>query len=124
MKLKEYSVGETQYDIMKWLLVIGLAVLAVYGNFYYYSEQPMSVKMIGGLIVGLIMIGVASQTKVGLDVIEFAKQSKTELRKVVWPSRQETVRTTLVVVAMICVASILMWCLDALLFWAVGLLTV
>lgn len=123
MKLKEYSLGETQFDIMKWLLIVGLAIAGVFGNVYYIN-QPLSLRLIGGLFIGLAAIGIASQTSIGTQVINFAKLSKTELRKVVWPSRQETVRTTMVVVAMICIASILMWCLDAALFWAVGLLTI
>jgi preprotein translocase subunit SecE len=121
-KLKVSS-GESKYDTIKWLFVASLTVLASYGNFHY-QEQPLSLRLIGLLIVGLLVLAVGLQTQHGKALIAFARQAKTELRKVVWPSRQETVRMTFVVVAMICVASALMWCLDAFLFWAIGLATI
>ena len=46
-----------------------------------------------------------------------------ELRKVVWPTRQETIQTTLIVVAMVVVAALILWGLDKVFFWLVAWLT-
>jgi preprotein translocase subunit SecE len=49
------------------------------------------------------------------------KGSRTEIRKVVWPTRQETVQTTMIVVAFVVLVALLLWGLDSLLGWLVSL---
>ncbi len=53
----------------------------------------------------------------------FLHASRAELRKVVWPTRQETVRTTLLVVVMVVIAGLFLWAVDSLLLWMVSFLT-
>lgn len=53
----------------------------------------------------------------------FAREARVELRKVIWPTRQETLQTTLVVLVMVVVVAIFLWLLDMLLLWAVNGLT-
>ncbi|MBP5143215.1 preprotein translocase subunit SecE, partial [Pseudomonas chlororaphis] len=50
------------------------------------------------------------------------KEARTEIRKVVWPTRQETTQTTLIVVAVVLVMALLLWGLDSLLGWLVSLI--
>ena len=69
------------------------------------------------------MLLVISQTSKGLQLWSFIKGARIELRKVVWPTRQETIQTTLVVVAMVVVAALILWGIDTLFFWLVGWLT-
>jgi preprotein translocase subunit SecE len=67
----------------------------------------------------LALVGVASfiayQTAVGRTVWEFASSSKVEVRKVVWPSRQETMQTTLIVFVMVLIMGIVLWLFDMML---------
>ena len=51
------------------------------------------------------------------------RESKAEVRKVVWPTRQETVQTTLLVIAMVVLVGIMLWLMDMFLRWAVMILT-
>ncbi len=66
---------------------------------------------------------VASRTQKGKWVIEFFRDSRMELRKVVWPTREETMQTTLVVAAMVIVLALILWGMDGVLVWLIGWLT-
>jgi preprotein translocase subunit SecE len=70
-------------------------------------------------VAGLIL----SQTEKGRWVIDFFRDSRQELRKVVWPTRQETVQTTMVVAVMVIVLSLVLWGVDGVLVWLIGWLT-
>ena len=63
------------------------------------------------------------QTVKGRNAVDFAKESRTEVRKVVWPTRQEAVQTTGIVLVATLIMSLLLWGLDSVLFWVVGLIT-
>ncbi len=62
-------------------------------------------------------------TNVGRQTFEFAKQSKVELQKVVWPNRQETIQTTSIVMVMVAVTGLILWGIDAGMMWAIGKIT-
>jgi len=59
----------------------------------------------------------------GRNVWGFVLESKQEVRKVVWPTREETFRTTLLVFGMVFIVGLILWLLDMFLFWGVRLLT-
>ena len=63
---------------------------------------------------------VALQTEKGGAFWALLKDAKNEIRKVVWPTRQETVQTTLVVVAVVLAMGLVLWGLDSLLGWVVS----
>ncbi len=58
-----------------------------------------------------------------MRLFAFFKNARAELRKVVWPTRQETLQTALVVVAMVVVLALVLWGLDGVLVWLIGSLT-
>jgi preprotein translocase subunit SecE len=62
-------------------------------------------------------------TELGRTVWGFALESRQEVRKVVWPTREETMRTTLLVFAMVFIVGLILWLLDMFLFWGVRFLT-
>ena len=63
---------------------------------------------------------IALQTAKGQAFFGLLKDARTEIRKVVWPTRQETTQTTLIVVAVVLVMALLLWGLDSLLGWLVS----
>lgn len=109
-------------DTAKLLLALVLVVAAV-AAFYYWSDYSQLARVIGLLAAVGIAAGIAVTTEVGAGFVGFTRDSRTELRKVVWPSRQETLQTTLAVVLMVIVMAIFLWLLDMLLFWIVRTLT-
>ena len=107
-------------------LKLGLAVLVLVGGiaaFYYFSELSTFVRVFGLLVVGGVTVAIALQTAPGHEAWDFIQDSRNEVRKVVWPTRKETIQATAVVMSMVVVMAILLWFLDALLLWAVRLFT-
>ena len=114
--------SETKLDWLKWLAIAAIAITGITAN-YYYSQQPWPLRLLGGLLVVAIVAGIATQTQKGRQIIEFARESRMELRKVVWPTRQETVQTTLIIGAMVIILALILWGIDGTLVWLIGWLT-
>jgi preprotein translocase subunit SecE len=112
----------TKRDIALWLTITAILILAVLAN-NYFSHQAIAIRLIAWIITALVMALLFFYTAQGRRFWGFAQASRAELRKVVWPTREETVRTTLIVMAMVVVASLFLWGIDTLLLWAVAFLT-
>lgn len=109
-------------DRVKWILILALLVVGIVAN-YHFASVPWAIRMAVGIVWMGILIMIALWTAQGQKVWVFVKAARTELRKVVWPTRQETTQTTLVVIAMVIITALVLWGIDALFFWAVSLLT-
>jgi len=110
------------FDFLKWGVIVLLLAGAVVGN-YIFAEQSILVRAIA-VVAAIVIAGlVAMQTVKGRNAVAFAKESRTEVRKVVWPTRQEAVQTTGIVLVATLIMSLLLWGLDSVLFWVVGLIT-
>ncbi len=107
---------------LKWLLVLILLLAGIAAN-YYYASIPWAIRTSIGIVLLAILAALALWTIQGAKAWEFMKAARVELRKVVWPTRQETTQTTLVVVAMVVVTALFLWGVDTLFFWAVSLIT-
>jgi preprotein translocase subunit SecE len=122
MILKEGSQEENRQDWPKWLLAGILVLAGLVGN-HYYSEVSMPIRTLGWLAILAIAGFIASKTAKGRWVIEFFGDSRMELRKVIWPTREETMQTTLVVAAMVIILALVLWGMDGVLVWLIGWLT-
>ncbi|HEX8593303.1 MAG TPA: preprotein translocase subunit SecE [Pseudomonas sp.] len=112
---------DSRFDLVKWLVVVLLVVVGVVGN-QYYSAQPILYRVLALLVIAAVAAYVALQTGKGKAFFVLAKEARAEIRKVVWPTRQETTQTTLIVVAVVLVMALLLWGLDSLLGWLVSLI--
>jgi preprotein translocase subunit SecE len=110
-------------DVVKWLFVILLICAGLVANSYYQNQVAWALRAAGGIVVAAIAIAVALQTVQGQSAWNFIKGARVELRKVVWPTRQETLQTTLIVVLMVVVTALILWGLDSVFLWGVGWLT-
>ena len=109
-------------DSVKWGVVFLLLAGAVWGN-YAFGEESVLIRAVA-VVVAIAVAGlVALQTEKGRTALAFAKESRTEIRKVVWPTRQEAIQTTGIVLVATLFMSLLLWGLDSILFWLVGLIT-
>lgn len=109
----------TRFDFLKWVVVVLLVTIAVIGNNYYSAESPLY-RLIGVLVLAVIAGFIALQTAKGKKFSALAKGAKTEIRRVVWPTRQETIQTTLIVLVVVFLMSLLLWGVDSLLSWIVS----
>jgi preprotein translocase subunit SecE len=108
-----------RFDAPKWVVVVALIALGVVGN-SIYSDQSLLYRVLGLVVVALVAALIAAQTAKGKAFLTMFKEARNEIRKVVWPNRQETMQTTLIVVAVVLVMALLLWGLDSLLSWAVS----
>ena len=111
-----------QFDVAKLGLAF-IAIVAGIGAFYYYADQSLLMRVIGLLIVLLIAVGLVYTTNLGQSFWHFAQGSKIELKKIVWPTKKETMQTTLIVAVMVLFVGVLLWMFDGLLMWGIGYVT-
>jgi len=100
-------------------LLLGAAVVA----FYWFSDHSLLVRVLGLLAVAGASVALALQTGPGRMVWGFLGNTRTEVRKVVWPTRAETTQTVLAVLFVVVLMGVVLWLLDMFLLWAVRLLT-
>jgi preprotein translocase subunit SecE len=100
-------------DFAKWALVAALVAIGVIGN-SHFSAQPLFFRALALIVIAAIALVVVYHTEKGAGLWALVQGSIVELRKVVWPTRQETNQTTLIVVAVVIVMSIILWLLDTL----------
>jgi len=117
----EQGVGGS-VDVVK-LVVAVLLVVAGIAAFYVLQTQSDWVRW-GAVLAGVVLAAVvfASSAR-GRAVWQFVLDSRLELRKVVWPTRQETTQTTLVVFAFVIVTGFFFWFLDLFLSWVTKFFT-
>jgi preprotein translocase subunit SecE len=119
---QDQNAGSEIAGIMTVALAIALLIAGI-AAFYLLDTRPDWQRW-GSTGVGVVAaIAVFALSPRGRRFWQFILDSRVELRKVVWPSRQETLQTTAVVFGFICVAGFFFWILDLLLAWATRLLT-
>ena len=109
-------------DVVKQVISL-VFVIAGIAAFYFFSEVSLLYRVLGLVGIFIVVLGIMFTTQLGKTTWAFVIESKIEVRKVVWPSRDETVRTTLLVFAMVFIVGLVLWFLDTFLFWAVRVLT-
>lgn len=122
MAFKSDAENNASLDWLKWLLAGLLFIIGIVAN-YYYNDQPWPLRLLGWLLLLAIIGAVLSQTRRGKQALEFVAESRIELRKVYWPTRQETMQTTMIVAAMVIVLALMLWGIDGILMWLIGWLT-
>jgi preprotein translocase subunit SecE len=112
--------SSSRFDNVKWVLVVAIVAAGVYGN-SYFADQSLLYRVLGLLALAVVAGLIALQTAQGAAFWALTRESRTEIRKVVWPTRQETVQTTLIVVGFVLLVALILWGLDTLLGWLVSL---
>lgn len=114
-KTEQQSSGFDTIKLVFSLLVLVAGIFA----FYYFKEESQLLRVLGILAVAVVTFLIMSTTMMGKRSIGFAKDARVEVRKVVWPSRQETTQTTIAVLVMVLIVAIMLWLIDMFLGWGV-----
>ena len=114
--------GASALDKVKFLLAIAVLISGI-GAYYYYPDMPVVIRAGGVLTSVVIAIVIVMQTAMGRNAWQFIQGSRVELRKVVWPSRQDTTQTTLAVIVFVIIMGVFFWGLDMGLLWVTQTLT-
>ena len=113
---KTDSVGT---DRLRWLAAVTLIVAGIGGNWYFQTES-LFVRVAALLaIMGLSILTIWNSRK-GQEIVSLLRESRSEVRRVVWPTNQETNQTTLIVLVIVLIFSLILWGLDSLLGWIIS----
>jgi preprotein translocase subunit SecE len=120
------EVQTTEGASAKDTALMALSIFVLFAGivaFYWYDEDALALRLAmvaGGLVVsgGLLWI-----SWYGREFRQFAQAARVELRKVVWPSREDTVRTTVMVILFAIAMGLFFWVLDMILTWLIRWLT-
>ena len=103
-------------DIIKLLFAAGVLVGGLY-SYYYFLEVPLPLRVLmvlGGLAAGITVAMTSTQ---GQRLWAFIQGARIEIRKVVWPTRQETTQTAIAVFVFTLIMALFFWALDSFLLW-------
>jgi preprotein translocase subunit SecE len=106
--------SSSRLDTAKLAVAVALLMGGIFA-FYFFADYSTLLRVIGLLIISGVAATIALQTAQGRQLWQFASDSRAEVRKVVWPTRQETMQTTLVVIVMVLILGILLWLFDTVL---------
>jgi len=113
---------KTALDTLK-LLVAGAVLLGGVVGYYYYPEVSVVLRALGVLIALAIAVVIALQSVQGQALWRFVQGSRVEMRKVVWPTREEAIQTTIAVLVFALIMGVFFWLLDLFLLWFTRFLT-
>ena len=105
-----------------WVIIAVLIIAGVVAN-SYFSSVAWPLRLSGWIVLVIIMVLLVFRTAAGKKFWSFAKEARIELRKVVWPTKDETIRTTMIIAALVIFVSLILWCVDTLLLMAVNWFT-
>ena len=111
----------SRLDSLKWVVALALVAGGIFGN-SYYGDQPILYRVLALLALALIAGWIASLTEKGSSFLTLVKGSRIEIRKVVWPTRQETTQTTMIVFVFVIITGLILWGLDSVLGWLASLI--
>ncbi len=102
-------------DVVK-IVVAALIVLGAVVAYYRFADLNPILRVAGLIVAVVVAIVIALTSEPGGKLLGFIRESQQEVRKVVWPTRQETVQTTGVVIAVVIIAALFLWAFD----WVLG----
>ena len=111
------SKSNNTYLIVSIIVLISGMIL-----FYYFSDVRLFYRVLIMISVVILSGFIGYQSDFGKLVYSYISDSKVEIKKVTWPTKQETTQTTLGVVVVVIIVGILLWLFDMLLGWAIGTL--
>ena len=112
---------EVQEEVLDKLKLTAAALIVVAAVAVFYAFGGGSALLRTGIVIVSVIVGagVAFTSEPGRNAWQFAVGTRTEVRKVVWPSRRETIQSTMVVIALVILIGLYLWLLDMLSLWTV-----
>ena len=101
-------------NIFLWLLTVAIIAASAFGNIYFQDQYSTPIRVVAVIVLLLISLGVAATTNQGRKALGFFQDARTELRRIVWPSRPEATQTTFIVVGVTVFVSLILWGLDSI----------
>ena len=108
-------------DVVFWAAVVITTVAAFFCTYSYnFPGTIQAIIWIGWLVLTAFLIYF---TSLGKQLLKFAEEAQLELLKIVWPTRQETVQTTTIVMVMVTLTGFILWGVDSVMMWMIAKIT-
>lgn len=122
MVISEQPQNRKKFDRLLWVIILLLTSAGVAAN-YYFINTSWALRLSGWIILACLLLFLGHKTISGEKLWRFAREARIELRKVVWPTREETVRTTMIVAAMVVIVALILWGIDTILLGLINWLS-
>jgi len=119
------NVGQEQSSLLDTLKLLGSVLILLVGivSYYYLIQISILFRVLMVLASVVVSLVIFFQTQRGKTLWEFFQGSRVEIKKVIWPTRQETFQTTLTVFVFVLIMGIFFWLLDFLLLFLTNTIT-
>lgn len=110
-------------NIVKWVLAIAILIAATVGNRYapeLFPQLPAWVRVVALIIMAVAAFALTLVTTQGQSFLKLLKEAQVEARRIVWPTKDETLQTTMIVCAVVFVMSLVLWGVDTLFGWMIS----
>ncbi len=101
-------------DVFKLAIAASIVIAGVLG-FYFYSDYPLLYRVLGVVAAVIVAAIIGFTTERGRNLASFMQDARTEVRKMVWPTRTETLQTTIVVFIVVILLALFLWLIDRIL---------
>ncbi|MCF6776672.1 preprotein translocase subunit SecE [Thiotrichales bacterium 19X7-9] len=106
-------------DGLIWIGIVFLLAISIVANSIYAEAIAMPIRIAGFIVLVIILMAISLLTRQGKSAWGFIRSARGEMRRVVWPTRQETVQTTVLIIGVVLVAALIMWLFDSLFLYIV-----
>ncbi|HMU87264.1 MAG TPA: preprotein translocase subunit SecE [Agitococcus sp.] len=110
-------------NTVKWVVAIAILIAATVGNRYAPELLPQLsswVRIVALVVLAVGALAITFTTTQGQSFIKLLKEAQVEARRIVWPTKDETMQTTMIVCAVVVVMSLLLWGIDTLFGWMIS----
>ena len=110
-------------NTVKWVVAIAILIAATVGNRYAPELLPQLsswVRIVALVVLAVGALALTLTTAQGQSFIKLLKEAQVEARRIVWPTKDETMQTTMIVCAVVVVMSLLLWGVDSLFGWMIS----
>ena len=106
-------------DWLRWVAIVVLVSAGIVGN-WYYQDQSLLLRVLALVVMSGTAFFVVTKTQKGAAACGLMKDARAEIRRVVWPTREEVTQTTMIVLVLVLVFALILWLLDSGLSWIVS----
>lgn len=110
-------------NTLKWVVAIAILIAATVGNRYapeLFPQLSSWVRIVALVMVAVGALAITLTTTQGQSFIKLLKEAQVEARRIVWPTKDETMQTTMIVCAVVVVMSLVLWGIDTLFGWMIS----
>ena len=98
---------------LRWWLAIAIIVAGVAANLYFVDTYPTIIRVL--MVLGGVVVGgfIGYSTTKGKDFAKFVRNANIERQKIVWPTKNETVQTTIMVLILVVIIGFFLFLVDS-----------